>query len=93
MHYMRNSDEVRIQYAHKYRRVSNAWKKWQGMILGLERNKVVEQKMEEESAFQLWVNQDGERIMKYGELLERISGSSTVIWMPIPSQWICTTNQ
>ena len=68
--HMLGSDVVRIQYSHKYRRVSNAWKKWQGMILGLERNHVVEQKMEEESAFQLWVEQDGERDMKYGELMQ-----------------------
>jgi len=71
--HMLSSDEVRIQYSHKYRRVSNAWKKWQGMILGLERNHVVEQKVEEESAFQLWVEQDGERDMKYGELMQNFS--------------------
>jgi hypothetical protein len=69
--YMRVSDEVRIQYSHKYRRVSNSWKMWQGMILGLERNKAVQQKVEEESAFQLWVDQDDERIMKYGDLLAK----------------------
>jgi len=68
--HMLSSHVVRIQYSHKYRRVSNAWKKWQGMILGLERNHVVELKKEEEVAFQLWVDQDGERVMKYGELLE-----------------------
>ncbi len=71
--HMLGSDEVRIQYSHKYRRVSNAWKKWQGMILGLERNHVVDLKKEEEAAFQLWVEQDDERVMKYGELLEEFS--------------------
>ncbi len=71
--YIQTSDEVRIQYSHKYRLVSNSWKKWQGMVLGLNRNHVVEQKKEEESAFQLWVDQDGERIMKYGELLKNFT--------------------
>jgi len=68
--HMLTSDVVRIQYSHKYRRVSNAWKKWQGMILGLKRNHVVELKKKEEFEFRLWVGQDGERVMKYGDLLE-----------------------
>lgn len=68
--HIHTSDVVRIQYSHKYRRVSNAWKKWQGMILGLERNQAVELKKEEETAFGLWVDQDGERVMKYGDLLD-----------------------
>lgn len=68
--HMRTSDVVRIQYSHKYRRVSNAWKKWQGMILGLKRNHVVDLKKLEEAEFGQWIEQDGERGMKYGELLE-----------------------
>ncbi len=68
--YMKQSDRVRIQYATKYRGVSNAWKKWQGMILGLNRNHVVEVKQEEERTFTEWVRDDGERLMKYGSLLE-----------------------
>ncbi len=68
--YMSQSDRIRIQYATKYRGVSNAWKKWQGMILGLNRNRVVEVKQEEEKVFSEWVRSDGERMMKYGSLLE-----------------------
>ena len=68
--YMRADDAVRIQYASKYRGISNAWKKWQGIILGLNRNDAVETKLEEEARFRSWVDSDGERILKYGGVLD-----------------------
>ncbi len=67
--YMKESDVVRIKYATKYRRVSNAWKKWQGIILGLNRNNAVEVKLGEEEVFKDWVEADGERQMKYEDIL------------------------
>ena len=67
--YMKQSDGVRIQYASKYRGVSNAWKKWKGIILGLERNQAVELKLEEEEEFRAWVEADGERQLKYDSIL------------------------
>ncbi|MCK5135806.1 MAG: S46 family peptidase [Bacteroidales bacterium] len=72
--YMKESDVVRIQYATKYRRVSNAWKKWQGIILGLNRMHAVEKKIEEEKIFKRWVDADGERQLKYDGLLDEFSG-------------------
>ena len=71
--YMKSSDYIRIQYASKYRRVSNSWKKWQGVILGLNRLNAVDKKIEEEHAFQQWVNADGERQLKYDSLLDRFA--------------------
>ncbi|MEN8203812.1 MAG: S46 family peptidase [Bacteroidota bacterium] len=71
--YMKESDLIRIQYATKYRRVSNAWKKWQGIILGLNRNKAVELKLEEEEEFRLWVAAQGERQMKYDRVLDEFA--------------------
>jgi len=67
--YMQQSDKVRIQYAHKFRRVSNSWKKWQGVILGLKRMHAVEKKKGEEEAFLQWVNADGERQLKYDAVI------------------------
>lgn len=71
--YMRADDVVRIQYASKYRRVSNSWKKWQGVILGLTRNHAVEVKLEEEAQFRSWVESDGERTLKYDGLLDEFA--------------------
>lgn len=69
--YMKQSDVVRIQYASKFRGVSNAWKKWQGIILGLTRNSAVEVKLEEEEKFRAWVEADGERQLKYDGILPK----------------------
>jgi hypothetical protein len=68
--HMKTDDAVRIQYASKYQGVSNAWKKWQGIILGLTRNHAVEVKLEEEEQFRAWVEADGERILKYDGILD-----------------------
>ncbi len=48
------SPEVRIKYAAKNASVANAWKKWQGEMLGLQRLGTVERKEREEAAFEKW---------------------------------------
>lgn len=58
---MNQSARVRMQYTAKYNRVSNAWKKWQGMIRGLQRLDAVETKQNNEEKFMAWVNEDGQR--------------------------------
>jgi len=70
---MEADDVVRIQYASKYRGVSNAWKKWQGIILGLTRNHAVDVKLEEEENFRAWLEEDGERILKYDGVLDEFA--------------------
>ncbi len=69
-HYMSQFDEVRIQYASKYRGVTNAWKKWQGAIGGLERLDAVEKKRKFETEFEAWVKESPERTREYGVLLQ-----------------------
>jgi hypothetical protein len=71
--HMRTDDAVRIQYASKYRGVSNAWKKWQGIILGLTRNHAVKLKLGEEEQFRAWLEADGERILKYDGVLDEFA--------------------
>jgi hypothetical protein len=60
---------TRIQYAAKYARTSNAWKKWQGEIKGLKRLDAVNVKLKEEKAFKKWVNADPNRKEQYGKVL------------------------
>ncbi len=67
--YMSESDEVRIMYASKYRRLSNMWKKWQGAIRGLERLNAIEKKKIFEDKFAGWVSASPVRTEKYGEIL------------------------
>jgi len=67
--YMKTSDRVRIQYASKFRGVSNAWKKWQGAIGGLDRLTATEKKREMEADFADWVAADVRRKELYGDIL------------------------
>lgn len=46
--------QVRIQYAAKHAGIANAWKKWQGELLGLQRLGTVEKKREYERRFAEW---------------------------------------
>lgn len=66
--YMKESDAVRIQYASKYRGVSNAWKKWKGVIRGLKKLDAINVKHSEEEAFGTWVSESPERHAKYAHL-------------------------
>ena len=67
--YMQQSDKVRIQYASKYRRVSNSWKKWQGIIRGLKRLEAISKKERLESRFDAWAARDNSREKEYGDIL------------------------
>ncbi|MBE6196834.1 MAG: S46 family peptidase [Rikenellaceae bacterium] len=46
--------KIRIQYASKYANIANAWKKWQGEVLGLERLNTVAAKEAYEADFRRW---------------------------------------
>ena len=49
---MKSSDKIRIQYAAKQSRISNAWKKWIGQNKGLYRNRAIQAKQQTEEQFQ-----------------------------------------
>ena len=57
--HMADDPKVRIQYASKYAGVSNAWKKWQGENLGLERLDATNRKLAFEKEFQAWATAKG----------------------------------
>ena len=48
------SVEVRIKYAAKHASIANAWKKWQGEVLGIKRLGTVEKKRAYEREFEAW---------------------------------------
>ncbi|MFT4659794.1 MAG: hypothetical protein ACI8XB_000044 [Patiriisocius sp.] len=66
---MNSDDKIRIQYAAKQSRVSNAWKKWIGQNFGLNQQKVLDQKMMHEKEFQEKINADTQLKSKYGNTL------------------------
>jgi hypothetical protein len=70
---MSKDAKVRIQYISKKSGIANAWKKWQGEILGLNRMNTIAKKQDFESRFTKWVNADAARKEKYGNILSQYS--------------------
>ncbi|MBD78690.1 MAG: serine protease [Crocinitomicaceae bacterium] len=68
---MASSDKIRIQYAAKQSRVSNAWKKWIGQNKGLYRNNAIEKKLDVEKRFMARAEETtAEHGLKYKRLLK-----------------------
>ncbi len=70
--------KVRIQYAAKHANIANAWKKWQGEVLGLERLKTIEKKEAYEARFRAWAANKAE----YATLMDSLKTAyaSTADW-------------
>ncbi|HQZ73716.1 MAG TPA: S46 family peptidase [Chitinophagaceae bacterium] len=67
--FMRKDEQIKIQYAAKYASISNAWKKWQGEVLGLTSTNAVGKKKAYEADFQKRVNTNPLWKTAYGNLL------------------------
>jgi tetratricopeptide (TPR) repeat protein len=67
---MQNSDQVRIQYTAKESRISNAWKKWKGEIMGLKKTNAIEKKKSFEAEFTKRVYENTAFTQKYSSILE-----------------------
>ncbi len=70
--FMRKDELIKIQYAAKYASISNAWKKWQGEVLGLTRTNAVEKKKNYETVFQNKVIANPVFKSKYGNLISQL---------------------
>jgi len=77
--FMRKDEEIGIQYAKKYASISNAWKKWQGEILGLTKSNAVEKRKELEASFEKIVMSKPELNMAYIGLLGNLKKAYTDI--------------
>src|SRR5258706_297634 len=66
------SDTVRLKYLPKYKGIANAYKKWQGEILGLKSFDALEKKKTFETEFTKWTQQSGDRLKKYGNTLHQL---------------------
>lgn len=73
--FMRKDEQVKIQYAAKYASISNAWKKWQGEVLGLTSTKAVEKKKNQEAAFRKRVEANPAFKAAYGSLLDDLQNA------------------
>jgi hypothetical protein len=65
-----NSDPlIRIQYSGKKTGIANSWKKWIGESQGLEKMGTIDKKKAFEDRLTSWINEDKERITRYGNIL------------------------
>ena len=67
--YMRKDEGIKIQYAAKYASIQNAFKKWQGEVLGLTSTNAVGKKQQYEADFQKRVNSNPLFSTKYQDIL------------------------
>lgn len=72
------SPKIRIQYAAKHANIANAWKKWQGEVMGLERLNTIAEKEAYEARFRAWAADKPD----YAHLLDSLSAAyaATADW-------------
>lgn len=71
--HMRSDEQVKIQYASKYAGIQNAYKKWQGEILGINSTKALDKKRAYEKEFQKRVNANAKWKEQYGHVLPELN--------------------
>ena len=71
--YMRNDTEIKIQYASKYARIANYWKKWIGESQGLKKSQAVKKKQALEESF-IEKNKENETYSKLLPEFEKLYG-------------------
>lgn len=69
--YMKADKQIRIQYASKQARIANAWKKWQGENLGIEKSGAIAIKKAQEAEFTKQLKAKGLE-GKYGNILSNV---------------------
>ncbi|HZW76799.1 MAG TPA: S46 family peptidase [Flavobacteriaceae bacterium] len=66
--YMRNDQQIKIQYASKFASIANYWKKWRGETQGLKKSNAVQIKKQQERALTSEIKKKGKQA-EYGQLL------------------------
>lgn len=70
---MKKNDTIRLMYANRYAGVANAYKKWQGEMIGLAKSNAVQKKKEFEAAFLKRFENDAVKSEKYKSLMEEFA--------------------
>lgn len=71
--HMASDPKVRIQYSSKHAGISNAWKKWQGENLGIDRLAAIDKKKEFEAEFKSWAEKQGVWENEFRPMLENFT--------------------
>lgn len=76
--YMRADPQIKIQYASKFARIANYWKKWKGETLGLTKSHAVDIKKQQENKLSEQIIKKGKQ-QEYGHLLPKFEEYYTEI--------------
>ncbi len=76
---MHRNDSIRLNYTSRYYGISNAWKNWEGSVLGLKRTNALQKKLDFEVHLQMWLDADASRKAKYTPVLRTIDSCYTVL--------------
>lgn len=76
---MQQNDTLRLAFTSRFYSISNAWKNWEGSVLGLKRTNALQKKLDFESEFQRWVISDPDRKLKYGQVLKTMDSCYSVL--------------
>lgn len=76
--FMRKDNAIKIQYASKYARIANYWKKWIGESKGIKKSNAIAIKKKQEAEFTQKINKAGKQA-EYGKLLSDFEKNYTEI--------------
>ena len=78
--FMLDNEAIKIAYSGKYNRSSNYWKNSIGMNNAILKLNVLNDKREQESKFRIWTEQNSDRQVKYGKILNILESTYTEIY-------------
>ena len=73
--FMIKDETIKIQYAAKYANIENAYKKWQGEVLGLNKSSALQKKIKLENIFTEKIQSNPDWQNKYGTVLQDLSNA------------------
>ena len=72
--FMRQDEQIKIQYATKQASIANSWKKWIGEMQGVHKTGGIQRKLDYEARFRQLVNNNAEYRGTYSGLLDSLNG-------------------
>ena len=73
--FMTKDEQIKIQYAAKYASIENAYKKWQGEVLGLTKSNAIQRKLDYQADFTSKLQTNPQWQSQYGKILEELSAA------------------
>ncbi len=73
--FMTKDEGIKIQYAAKYASIENAYKKWQGEVLGLTKSNAIQRKLDYQTNFTSKLQTNPQWQSQYGRILDELSAA------------------